>query len=245
MKMTPEQKQASGIILEYDRLIGRVLKKDKAAGYAFRESEFLPEGTRPGLVAGIPPGKRAIALDVTKIQGVVYLKADDHFDLLASWPVDLERTLTGGRGGSVSSPNPALQAAISQQPKRAGVRTIVHAGVVVQPAQPVKSLPRRGIGRPQPEQEIIIAVDPEEIAPLTEALTTDAEITCVARSGRPGDPGAASVTPGHNPVPNVKAVEIISGKRSQTVAFPAGDAGPAELPAPGNKSSTVVTPPKE
>jgi Flp pilus assembly protein CpaB len=231
----------NGTVVGLDRLLGRVLMKEKAAGYAFKDSDFFPEGTRPGLVAGIPPGKRAVALDVTKVQGVVYLNAGDHFDLLASWPVDLERALTGGRGGSVSSPNPALHAEIHNRPKRAGVNTIVHNGLVVQKAQPVKTPPRRSIGRPLPEQEIIIAVEPEEIAALTEALTTDAEITCVARSGQLGDPGAASVTPGSNPIPKVTTVDTFTGSKRHTVAFPAGGSGTPESPAhaPGNQPSKV------
>ena len=36
-----------------------------------------------------------------------------------------------------------------------------------------------------PVQEIVIAVEPQEVAPLAEAMDLKYEITCVARSGRP------------------------------------------------------------
>ena len=36
-----------------------------------------------------------------------------------------------------------------------------------------------------PVQEIVLAVDPQEVAPLAEAMDLKYEITCVARSGRP------------------------------------------------------------
>ena len=45
-------------------IIGRVLSRDKSAGYVFTEGDFLPQGTKPGLVAGIPPGKRAFTCAV-------------------------------------------------------------------------------------------------------------------------------------------------------------------------------------
>src|SRR5262249_44357803 len=43
-------------------VIGRVLDHDKTPGYVFPEGDFLPKGTREGLVAGIPAGKRAIRI---------------------------------------------------------------------------------------------------------------------------------------------------------------------------------------
>ena len=69
-------------------MIGRVVNHEKQANYAFRETDFLPPGTRPGMVAGIPPGKRSYTLEVTKIKGIQSLKAGDRFDLLATLPVD-------------------------------------------------------------------------------------------------------------------------------------------------------------
>jgi hypothetical protein len=41
-------------------VIGRVVANDKSPGYVFTAADFLPPGTREGLVAGIPAGKRAV-----------------------------------------------------------------------------------------------------------------------------------------------------------------------------------------
>src|SRR5689334_16322949 len=45
------------MLTDISKIIGRVVNHEKQPGYAFRATDFLPEGTRPGLVAGIPPGK--------------------------------------------------------------------------------------------------------------------------------------------------------------------------------------------
>jgi hypothetical protein len=74
---------------------------------------------------------------------------------------------------------------------------------------------------------VVIAVDPEEIAPLAEALAIESLVACVARSGRPDDPGPASVTPsGPSPADQVAVVErIVSGTR-EVLFVPKGMGGP-------------------
>ena len=83
--------------------------------------------------------------------------------------------------------------------------------------------------RTKPIQEVVIAVDPEEIAPLTEALAIEANITCVARSGLPDDPGPASVTPsGPSPGDQVAVVERIVGGKREVMFVPKGAVGPMD-----------------
>jgi Flp pilus assembly protein CpaB len=180
-----------------------------------------------GTVAGIPAGKRAFALDVDKVQGIVFLNPGDHFDLMAAWSVDVQKALTppSGRAGTATSPSPELHAQVHSQPKRAGVKRLVHDGIVVSGPKQVSRSPRRTGGRPAPEREMMIAVNPDEVAPLLEALATDAEVSCVARSGRTDDPGT-SVIPESNPVPPVRAIEQLLGNRRSTTAFPVQGAAP-------------------
>lgn len=202
-----EEVARRGIITSFNDLLGRVVNRDKSTGYSFTEKDLLPQGTRSGLVAGIPPGKRAIALDMSKVHGVVYLKSGDHFDLLAAWPIkssDLGKKLAAELHGA----------------KRAGVKVVVNDGIVITPVVPVKKAGKKIGDRPPPEQEIIVAVDAEEIGPLTEALATNAEMTCVARSGRPDDPGPASVIPAFDPVPRVRTIEVLVGSRRETIVYP-------------------------
>src|SRR5712691_7373542 len=107
--LRPEDVASQGF-LTLDKIIGRVLKADKAAGYAFREKDFLPEGTRAGPAAGVPPGKRALVLPAERIGGISALKIGDRVDILMSMPIEPElgRTEKGG-GPSPGLPPPAQQ----------------------------------------------------------------------------------------------------------------------------------------
>lgn len=170
-------------ITDPQQLIGRVLARDKAAARVFREEDFLPIGTRPGLVAGIPAGKRALSIDANKVSGIVGLKQGDRFDLVATYRGD---DLQGGVQSvfAGSSPSGAQIAARS--------RTISENAAVVS-ALSTRSLPVAGRGE-QLVQEMVIALAPEEVPRVTEALETAKRIDCIPRSGRPRAPssGAAS-----------------------------------------------------
>ena len=143
------------------------MAREKPAEYAFKEEDFLPEGTSPGVAGGTPEGKLAITLDAGKLKGVVYdLKAGDHVVLQASTAVDMPGAghSNGGRFGTnvVATPNMTLL------PKRSLVRTLVQDGVVVTPARtrnmPISSssLMQGTTTRTVPVQEIVIAVDPKK-----------------------------------------------------------------------------------
>jgi len=60
------------------------------------------------------------------------------------------------------------------------------------------SLTRGTTTRTLPVQEMVIALEPDEVAPFMEALSVEAQITCLARSGRPDDP-VDSLTPSSEP----------------------------------------------
>jgi hypothetical protein len=184
----PEKVQAlvkKGVITDIEKIRGRVTAREHGALFYFSENDFLPAGTRPGVVGGTPAGKRAITLDAGKLKGVHDLKEGDHLDLLASVPVDMPGA---GRSGGRSGANVVVAPDRLWLPKRSSVSTLVQDGVVVTPVRvrnaPVNST-QGGSVRTTPVQEIVIAVDPEEVAPLAEAMDLKYEITCVARSGRP------------------------------------------------------------
>jgi hypothetical protein len=203
----PPQAVTREMLVNQVDVLGRVLDHDKPAGYVFTESDFLPKGTREGVVAGIPAGKRAIRVPADKVEGLYGLRVGDRFDLVATLAID------GARGGSPAQAfnfgglygqQLALQARLSNWQKQATVRVMAQNGVVVEPMTtrqvPVfsASLTQGGIVRMRPVQEIVIAIDPGEVAPLTEAMAVDAKISCVPRSGRPDDP-VNSKTPGLRP----------------------------------------------
>lgn len=202
----PPGQVSKDMFTDMRQILGRVLDHDKAAGYAFTERDFLPPGTRPGLVAGIPAGKRAVRVEADKVSGIFGLQPGDRFDLVSAVPLDVGRgqAQSFGAAGGVYGRQLDLQARLSNWQKQATVRVIVQNGVVVEPMItrqiPVftRSLTQGGVTRTRPIQEIVIAVDPDEVAPLLESLAVDAEIACVPRSGRPDDP-LMSRTPGQSP----------------------------------------------
>ena len=229
-----KQQVGDVIITRFDQLIGRVLDHDKPAGYVFTESDLLPPGTRPGLVAGIPPGMRAIRIDAGKIQGVHGLKRGDRFDLVATIPIDA-KAVTGPALKGIFAPQLDMQARLSNAQKQATVRVIVQNGTVVSPLTnrlvPVstRTLTQGQVTQTRPVQEVVIAVSPDEVARFTEALAVGAEITCVPRSGSPDDP-PDSFTPNRSPhtpfteeagVPSsMSVVETISGTQRALSAVP-------------------------
>jgi hypothetical protein len=84
-------------------VIGRVLDHDKEPGYVFTEADFLPPGTREGITAGIPAGKRAVRISADKVDGLYGLHAGDRFDLLATMPIEASRS-SGGQSFGFSGP---------------------------------------------------------------------------------------------------------------------------------------------
>jgi Flp pilus assembly protein CpaB len=224
MYRSPEEVKRLGLITDLDKIVGRVLDHDKPAFFAFVEKDFLPMGTRPGIVAAIPPGKRALTVDVTKIEGIHALKAGDRIDILSSTAIDMQKVL---QRGSTSPGIGALHAGIMAQVKQARVRVLVQNGALLSPVRtrviPItsNSLTQGSVTKTKPIQEAIIALDPEEIAPLTEAIAIEASITCVARSGLPEDPGEASITPhGVDPSEQVAVIERVVGGHREVFFVP-------------------------
>ena len=66
--LAPEQVTPS-MKTDLKDILGRVLARDKAPGYVFTDRDFLPKGSRPGLVGGIPPGKRAVRVVAGQVDG--------------------------------------------------------------------------------------------------------------------------------------------------------------------------------
>jgi hypothetical protein len=181
---------SKGAITDLLKVFGRVTAREKPAGYFFKESDFLPAGSRAGIVGGTPQGKRAYTFDASNLEGCVYqVKEGDHVDLLVSVHVDMpgaSRSNSGPSGANVIATPDALL-----RPKRTLEIPLVQDGVVVSPVTPRNkqilnsSVMNGATTRNVRVEEIVIAVAPEEVAPLDEAKALKHKLTCVARSGRP------------------------------------------------------------
>ena len=217
-------------------IIGRVLDSEKEAGYVFTDADFLPAGTREGLVAGIPAGKRAIRVSADRVDGLYGLNAGDRFDIVATMPID---AADGGRSLNFSGPYSeeiALETQLSNWEKQATVRVIVQNAVIVEPMV-ARGIPaatttaQAAAARARAVQEAVIAVNPNEVALLTEAMAVDARLSSIPRSGRPDDP-VNSTTPDLRPFSPFTApgggnrgnafstVETIMGPKREVTAVP-------------------------
>ncbi len=219
--LAADEVRQRGIVVDSKTVVGRVLARDKSRGQFFSEDDFLPPGTAPGLAGGIPPDKRALTLDASKVNGARALRLGDHFDLMASMPIDLTRT--GGQGGSIQLMGASLQ-------KQAAVRALVQDGVVVMPvASPTMAAIEAASGdSKQTGREMVVAVAAEEVPHVAEALALGLELAAVVRSGNPRDSSKNVATPDDNPLARVQAVESIVGHKRQTLVFQAAEAAPAE-----------------
>lgn len=223
-----------GFITDLSQMIGRgrVLRRDKAPGYAFTERDFFPEHTRPGLVAGVPPDKRAFVLHADNITGIHGLQIGDHFDMVATLPVDVDKTLPKSQMGDLQNALALERMSGAHLPKRASSKVLVQNGVIILPVA-VREIPLSSPssnnpndkGKTKPVQEATIAVDPNEVTLLSEAMAVHAEFICVARSGRPEDRGT-SMTRSSYASPNLHIVETIAGGKRRLLAFPKAGGGP-------------------
>jgi Flp pilus assembly protein CpaB len=191
------------------------MAKSKQAGQPFVESDFLPKGTLPGVVAAIPPNMRALEFEATNLKGADTLQPGDHLDLLAAVPVD--RLLsTGDRDTAWRPGTPLLTTARSGNngPRQTETRMIADDAIVVSPlttrTRPVtsNSLMQGSRVRTVPVQEVVLAIDRQDVAGVTEALDMGLSMACIARSGRPNSEDSTTPPPGMLKVP--VAVRFVS-----------------------------------
>jgi flagella basal body P-ring formation protein FlgA len=196
-------------------LIGRVLRREKQAGMVLSEADFLEKGTRPGLVAGIPAGKFAMSIPASGIAGLEQLRGGDRFDLLVSLPMrDGEDQLTNSEPAALFGGIKPPSLRVGQLSRRHGVKHLVTDGMLVTLFSGSKRSTNGPTGltvTPSSSKSkststpaavfAELAVDPDEIGPLTEAISLGTKLTCVLRSGLPGgDVGDAMSTEGMVPV---------------------------------------------
>ena len=180
--------ELGGALMNINSIIGRVVRKDKRAGLAFKDDTFFPQGTPEGIAGATPPGMRAVTLDATKLTGVHALNAGDRIDLMASVP-------TGEVGAFNSNynsrlPGAALVAPASKADAKSGTEPLLLAenAVVLKPvyvrnqASTTSSLTQGKRIQNEPKYEVAIAVSPDDVIPLQSALNKELAITCVAHS---------------------------------------------------------------
>jgi len=185
----------SAIIRDLSQIMGRVVRRDKRVGYVFTEQDFLPKGTRPGLSAGIPPGKRSLTVNIKDFSGMEFLRQGDTFDLMAVLPSrkDPESNIEqAALLGGVKPPDTRS----GQLARQTGIKPLVIGGTMLaitqgssQSTNGARELvvsPAGSRKKTKTEMVATIAIDPVEVSPMTEALGLEVKIFCVARSSQPG-----------------------------------------------------------
>jgi Flp pilus assembly protein CpaB len=237
-------------ITDIGEIIGRVLKRPKAVGYVFTEADFFPPGTQAGESAGVPAGKRAVVLDVSRVSGIRDVKPGNRIDLVAAQLIDPKASSAGSRvltNPSAVGPDAGI--------KRAAFKVLVEDAVVVTQAT-ARQIPVTTGSKPtsaaqtktRSVEEVMIAIDPAEVPGLTQALATGAQIVGFLHSGQPRGSQtpvgsipelAAPLTP-ETPEAPVKArvIEKRIGKKVELIQLPpmtesfvepaAGDTGGAK-----------------
>ncbi|QDU16203.1 hypothetical protein CA11_40320 [Gimesia maris] len=192
----PKEQAGSAILRDLSQIVGRVVSRDKKTGFALSERDFLTKGTRPGVSAGIPPGKRSLTVSVKGISGMELLRQGDMFDLMAVLPSrkDPESNIEqAALLGGVKPPDTRS----GQLARQTGIKPLVIGGTMVAITQGASQSTKGaselvvspGGSRRKSKSEMVatLAIDPVEVSPLTEALGLEVKIFCVARSGQPGD----------------------------------------------------------
>jgi hypothetical protein len=177
-------------VTKVDQIKGRVMAHDKDKDFVFKKSDFLPEGSRTGIIAGVSEGKQGFFLDVKEIPGLRFLKQGDRFDLIASIPKASQDSTTeygllmGGIKVKGNKPMPTN-----------GIRLLVKGGSMIalttdrsmttQGGLELNSVDGSGKSSlSQKDERVAIAIDPAEAIPLTQALGDQLKIHMVAQSGQ-------------------------------------------------------------
>lgn len=175
--------ELGGAVMNVNGIIGRVVRRDKRAGLAFREDAFFPQGTPEGIAGATPRGMRAVTLDASVLTGIYSLQAGDRLDLLAS--------ISSGKSAEAAAPSVVGLSAIGRGEEGGGQTTAVllaRDAMVLRPvyvrneASAVSSLTQGRRIQNEPHYEVAIAVNPDDVIRLQEAISKELQITCVAHS---------------------------------------------------------------
>lgn len=213
----PQDAEKNRMLVDVSQIFGRVLKHDKAPGYVFTEDDFLPKNTRPGLSAGVPPGRKLMTLDLSKVDGFYGLHAGDHVDLVSTSAIEMPKG-GGGVGGGQYGNMLQQEATYAMMQKRARTRILAQDAILVtgehirQKPTVSRSLSQGTFVRNIPVQEVDIAVKPDDVPAINEALATEVKITAVAHSGQPGEDDSVE-TPGSDPLGDMPVIEAVVGNK--------------------------------
>lgn len=227
-------------VLDVPKLLNRVLKKDKPANSVFKESDFLPLETRAGVNAGIPPGKRGVWVDLSKVTGLADLQQGDVIDLVAatapSNQTKLDTKVLGKVADTVMKARLEAAAAKTQKASAASTWVAARAATVIVPSRK-RPMPGASAKRANAAmlEEAFLAIEPEDVVRLSQALAQEVTLLAAPRSNQPIDepveiedqmPEDATaalrklLTGDEEAEGTMQMVEVIRGGQRETVTVP-------------------------
>ncbi|MCH1494286.1 MAG: hypothetical protein L7U72_03575, partial [Rubripirellula sp.] len=168
-----------------------VLRSDKKQDWVFQQKDFLPEGSRVGIVGGIAEGRQGFFLSSEDIPGLRFLRKGDRFDLLASTKREDSAItseyglLMGGVKVLAGKPIPLNGVRILAQDAEV-IALTTDSFMTTQGGLKLNetALQQNRSRASNQKEHVAIAIAPEESIPLTQALADGVAIHMVTRSGQ-------------------------------------------------------------
>ncbi len=208
---------AEHVITDPDLLVGRVLNREKRQGEAFVEADLLPAWVKPGLAARVPSGKRAVVVGLfeqeteEKVERALYSET---------------KTKTERRRASIEGLEQVTEGAhidlLVSRPVQYGSNIVVHAvGTARANRFHVASIIRDGILAYRTPTDAVLAVDPEEVVPLQEALASHAGVRAVLYSAQSPDTKSEPPLAGSDGTERASTIEMMTGTKREMFLFDA------------------------
>jgi len=168
----PRERVSDEWILRWPEIEGRVMARAKLKDKAFKASDFLPEGTRPGVAALVPAGMRMVNIPQGRIHGLDALRYQDRFDLIAQIAINEDQ---------IEAAQDAIEGlSRDRRLELDRLRGSAKRMQVCKDAMRLPDLPKPAGGGKAP---IAIAVAESEVHRLVEALDGKDDLACIVYSG--------------------------------------------------------------
>ena len=186
--MMPKEAVRDDWILRWSQVEGRVMGRKKLKDKAFKEADFLPKGTRPGVASLVPKGMRMVTIPGDRVGGLEGLHYEDRFDLVAHDTIDDEKLDEAQKAVEGLSQDLVLEIE--------ALRGATRRRVVAHEAVRLPKIESKGKGG---KEDLAIAVAEAEVPALLQALKGKSELFCVVYSGNDIEWSGKRLSVGYDP----------------------------------------------
>lgn len=179
-------------------IIGRVLKNDKSAGIAFKETDFYPKGTPPTPSAAIEQGFVGMWVNPKGIDGLDRLTRGERFQILG--------VIDTKSAAKVSAPDPAAaDAQAARNAFGAQMDLVVNHGRVIVGLNPASS-----------SKDMFLELMPEDVERLASAQKKNASLRCITLSTTAGPDQLERMQPKDRA--DTETIRVLDGKGGRETA---------------------------